>query len=70
MPNVAKLLLFQKPLPAPIHTVEQHITLTIGKERYAMTIHSKIERVTAQPVDRPSPAFPRSPETLQNPTRR
>jgi hypothetical protein len=68
MPNVAKLLLFQKPLPAPVHTAEQNITLTIGKERYAITIHTKIERVTAQPVDRPSPDFQRSPETMQNTT--
>ena len=36
MPNVAKLLLFPK--PAPIDTGEQSITLSIGKERYAMTI--------------------------------
>jgi len=68
MPNVAKILLFQKPLPVPIHSVEQNITLTIGKERYAMTIHTKIERVTRQPVDRPSPDFERSPETIQNTT--
>jgi hypothetical protein len=68
MPNVAKLLLFPKPLPAPIQTVEQNITLTIGKERYAMTIHTKIERVTAQPVDRPSPDFQHSPEIMQNTT--
>jgi hypothetical protein len=70
MPNVAKILLFQKPLPAPIHTAEQRITLTIGKERYAMTIHTKIERVTRQPVDRPSPGFQFSLETIQNTTSR
>ena len=61
MPNVAKLLLFQKPLPAPVHTAKQNITLTIGKERYAMTIHTKIERVTAQPMGRPPPDFPVQP---------
>ena len=70
MPNVAKILLFQKPLPAPIHTAEQNITFTIGKERYTMTIHAKIERITAPPVDRPSPGFQCNPETIQNTTSR
>jgi len=62
MPNVAKLLLFPKPSPTPIHIVRQSITLTIGKERYMMTIHTKIEGVTSQPVDRPSPDSQGDPE--------
>lgn len=57
MPNVAKLLLFPKPAPPQIHRVEHAITLSIGSERYAMTIQAKIERVTTRPMDKPSPEF-------------
>jgi hypothetical protein len=63
MPNVPKLLLFPKPSPATIHIVRQNITFRIGKETYAMTIHTKIERATAQPVDTPSPDFQRDRES-------
>ena len=42
MANVAKLLLFPKPKPALIDTVEQTITLSFGAEKYAMTIQAKI----------------------------
>jgi hypothetical protein len=62
MPNVAKLLLFPKPAPAPIETVEHTITLSFGAETYAMTIHAKIQRVPTQPRDRPSPDFERARE--------
>jgi hypothetical protein len=57
--EMSKLLLFPKPkpAPAPIHTVEQIITISIGSEKYAMTIQAKIERVTAPPMDKPSPDF-------------
>jgi hypothetical protein len=57
MPNMAKLLLFPKPVPAPIHTVKQTITLSCGAETYTMTIHAQVQRVTAQPTDRSSPDF-------------
>jgi hypothetical protein len=56
MPNVAKLLLFPKPAPPQIHRVEHAITLSIGSERYAMTIQAKIERVTTRPIYNPVPA--------------
>jgi hypothetical protein len=57
MPNVAKLLLFPKPAPPQIHRVEHAITLSIGSERYAITIQAKIERVTTRPMDKSSPEF-------------
>jgi hypothetical protein len=57
MPNMAILLFFPKPVPAPIHTVKQTITLSCGAVSYAMTIHAQIQRVTAQPMDRSSPDF-------------
>jgi hypothetical protein len=57
MPNVAKLLLFPKPASPQIHCVEHAITLSIGSERYAITIQAKIERVTTRPMDKPSPEF-------------
>ena len=62
MANVAKLLLFPKPKPALIDTVEQTITLSFGVEKYALTIQAKIERSTAQPMDRLSPDFQRDRE--------
>ena len=56
---MSKLLLFPKlsPAPAPIHTIERIITISIGSERYAMTIQAKIERVSAPPMDKPLPDF-------------
>ena len=62
MSDVAKLLFFPKPAPAPIYTVERIITLSIGSERYAMTMQTKIERVTAQPMGKPSLDFQRDRE--------
>jgi hypothetical protein len=62
MSNVSKLLLFPKPKPAPspapIHTLERIITISIGSDRYAVTIQTQIERITARPMDQSSADFP------------
>src|ERR1017187_10835496 len=62
MSNVSKLLLFPTPRPAPstapIHTLERIITISIGSDRYAVTIQAQIERIPARPMDQPSADFP------------
>lgn len=58
MPNMAKLLLFPKPAPVPIETIEQTITISFGGDTYAMTISAKIARVAAPPMDIPPSDFP------------